>query len=301
MMAKWYSGTLGPKVSWHLSCRGGKPPKKTSPRKLVPTGNRTRARYVTGAWYHLSHSGVLFSFVSFPFGFSFFLILLIYLLIIYLLHIYYLFFLLPYFFLFYSYFSFFLFTYLSLTYFSLSFVFFLFLISFLLITLFLWFFFHSLSSFFPSFHSFLPSFFHSLFLPFFFLSFRPSFLPSSFPSFLPFFFPHCYLPSPDVGPIPPRTYSLNASGTNACSETQTVYQNIRNIHKGLTYLKSVVSKFVRTIAKDNTEHNTDNGYTSNPRIGIKIPDPAGNRTQFADNGLYYFSRLENCIAFITEF
>ena len=49
MMAKWYSGTLGPKASWHLSYRWGKSPRKTSPRKLVPTGDRTRARCVTSA------------------------------------------------------------------------------------------------------------------------------------------------------------------------------------------------------------------------------------------------------------
>ena len=35
--------------SWHLSYRWGKTPKKTSPRKPVPTGDRTRARCVTGA------------------------------------------------------------------------------------------------------------------------------------------------------------------------------------------------------------------------------------------------------------
>ena len=39
----------GPKVSWHLSDRWGKTPKKTSPRKRVPTGDRTRARCVTSA------------------------------------------------------------------------------------------------------------------------------------------------------------------------------------------------------------------------------------------------------------
>ena len=48
MMAKWYSGTLGPKASWQLSYRWGKPPKKTSPRKLVLTGDRTQARCMTG-------------------------------------------------------------------------------------------------------------------------------------------------------------------------------------------------------------------------------------------------------------
>ena len=73
MMAKWYSGTLGPKVSWHLYWKfcisdghiddnfslknylpdicltGEENPRKTSPRKPVPTGDRTRALYVTGA------------------------------------------------------------------------------------------------------------------------------------------------------------------------------------------------------------------------------------------------------------
>ena len=48
MMAKWYSGTLGPKASRHLSL-GEENPRKTSPRKLVPTGDQTRARCVTSA------------------------------------------------------------------------------------------------------------------------------------------------------------------------------------------------------------------------------------------------------------
>ena len=42
-------GPWGPKVSWHLCYRWGKTPKKISPRKLVPTGDRTRARCVTSA------------------------------------------------------------------------------------------------------------------------------------------------------------------------------------------------------------------------------------------------------------
>ena len=41
-------GPWGPKVSRHLSYRWGKSRKET-PRKLVPTGDRTRARCVTGA------------------------------------------------------------------------------------------------------------------------------------------------------------------------------------------------------------------------------------------------------------
>ena len=47
-MVKWYSGTLGPKVSRHLSYMWGKIPKKPDPGN-VPTGDRTRARCVTGA------------------------------------------------------------------------------------------------------------------------------------------------------------------------------------------------------------------------------------------------------------
>ena len=42
-------GPCGPKVSRHFSYRWRKTPRKTSPRKLVPTENRTRARCVTGA------------------------------------------------------------------------------------------------------------------------------------------------------------------------------------------------------------------------------------------------------------
>ena len=42
-------GPCGAKVSWHLSYRWGKTPKRTSPKKHVQTGDRTRARSVTGA------------------------------------------------------------------------------------------------------------------------------------------------------------------------------------------------------------------------------------------------------------
>ena len=38
---------------------------------------------------------------------------------------------------------------------------------------------------------------------------------------------------------------------------------------------------VRASANDSTGQNTDKGHTPNPRIEIKIPDPAGNRTRAA--------------------
>ena len=38
---------------------------------------------------------------------------------------------------------------------------------------------------------------------------------------------------------------------------------------------------VRASAEDNTGQNGNKGYTPNPMIEIKIPDPAGNRTRAA--------------------
>ena len=53
--AKWYSGTLGGLKFPDICLTGEENPEKTSPRKLVPTGDRTRAPCVT--CYHLLHSG----------------------------------------------------------------------------------------------------------------------------------------------------------------------------------------------------------------------------------------------------
>ena len=39
--------------------------------------------------------------------------------------------------------------------------------------------------------------------------------------------------------------------------------------------------YVRTSTADSTGQSTEKGHTPNPRIGIKIPDPAGNRTRVA--------------------
>ena len=49
MMAKWYWGTLGAQSFPTFVLQVRKNPEKTSPRKLVPTGDRIRARCVTGA------------------------------------------------------------------------------------------------------------------------------------------------------------------------------------------------------------------------------------------------------------
>ena len=45
--AKWYSGTLGGLKFPDMCLTGEEKPQKTSPRKPVPTGDRTRARCVT--------------------------------------------------------------------------------------------------------------------------------------------------------------------------------------------------------------------------------------------------------------
>ena len=47
--AKWYSGTLGAESFLTFVLQARKAPEKTSSRKLVQTGDRTRARCVTSA------------------------------------------------------------------------------------------------------------------------------------------------------------------------------------------------------------------------------------------------------------
>ena len=42
---------------------------------------------------------------------------------------------------------------------------------------------------------------------------------------------------------------------------------------------------VRASVGDSTGQNTDKGRTPNPRIGIKIPDPAENRTRAGLEGM----------------
>ena len=42
MMTKWYSGTMGPKASWHLSYSWGKTPKKPHPGNLFRLGIEPR-------------------------------------------------------------------------------------------------------------------------------------------------------------------------------------------------------------------------------------------------------------------
>ena len=59
-------------------------------------------------------------------------------------------------------------------------------------------------------------------------------------------------------------------------------EHTRQIHKGGRASLNVCGQHnVRASAEDRTGLNTDKGHTLNPRIEIKIPDPAGNRTRAA--------------------
>ena len=55
--AKWYSGTLGPKVSWHLSCRWEKTQKKNLTQETCPDrGSNPGPLRDKREYYHLLHS-----------------------------------------------------------------------------------------------------------------------------------------------------------------------------------------------------------------------------------------------------
>ena len=57
-------------------------------------------------------------------------------------------------------------------------------------------------------------------------------------------------------------------------------RNTRQIHKGGSP-RMCRQHNVRASAGDSTGQNIDKGHSPNPRIGILIPDPAGNRTRAA--------------------
>ena len=74
----------------------------------------------------------------------------------------------------------------------------------------------------------------------------------------------------------PGTYYPNAHG----SEPAEGAGHTRQEHKGgPPWICG--KKIIRASARDNTGQNTKQGYTLSPRIGIKNPDPAGNRIRYA--------------------
>ena len=92
-----------------------------------------------------------------------------------------------------------------------------------------------------------------------------------------------YSPSPNLGLTPPGTKTqmpvcqMPVEGaTNNRPEYQTDFTRAGLLICG--------QQNVRASTRDNTRQNTDKGHTSSPRIQIKIPAPAGNRTQAAARG-----------------
>ena len=55
--AKWYSGTVGPKVSWHLSYRWGKPRKNLTQETCPERGSNPGPLRDKRSCYHLLHRG----------------------------------------------------------------------------------------------------------------------------------------------------------------------------------------------------------------------------------------------------
>ena len=74
-----------------------------------------------------------------------------------------------------------------------------------------------------------------------------------------------------------RTYNPNVLGSDAYRESNRLWTRKLDIYQGRASL-NVWSAQCQASAGNNTGQNTDKGHTPSPRIGIKIPDPAGNRT-----------------------
>ena len=83
-----------------------------------------------------------------------------------------------------------------------------------------------------------------------------------------------YLPSPNLGLTPPGTYKPNARGSDACRGSNSLWTRTldRYTREGLP--ECVLS----TLSGPPPKTTQDRTHTPNPRIGIKIPDPAGNVT-----------------------
>ena len=99
-----------------------------------------------------------------------------------------------------------------------------------------------------------------------------------FLSFFSFFFK--YLSSPNLGLTPPGSHNPNARESDACRGSNCLWTRTldRYIRAGLP--ECVVST-MSGLPPKTARQITDKGKTPNPRIGKKIPDPAGNRTRAA--------------------
>ena len=98
-------------------------------------------------------------------------------------------------------------------------------------------------------------------------------------SSLLFFF--MYLPSPNLGLTPPRTYNSNARGSDAYRGSNRLWIRTLDRYTRVGLPECVVSTMSGPPPETAQDRIQDKGHTPNPRIGIKIPDPAGNRTWIA--------------------
>ena len=98
-------------------------------------------------------------------------------------------------------------------------------------------------------------------------------------TFLSFFF--MYLPSPDIGLTPPRTYNSNARGSDAYRGSNCLWTITLDRHTRAGLPKCVVSTMSGPPPETARDRTQDKEHTPNPRTGIKIPDPARNRTWVA--------------------
>ena len=142
----------------------------------------------------------------------------------------------------------------------------------LLLLLLLFFFFFCSSSFVLLLLLLLLLFF--LFFFFFFFCSSSSFVVVLLLLLLLFFFLlllFAYLSSPNLWLTPPGTYKPNVRGSYASRGSNSLWMRTLDIHKACGHHN------VRAFAEDNTRQHTKD--RPNPRIGVEIPDPAGNRTR----------------------
>ena len=98
--------------------------------------------------------------------------------------------------------------------------------------------------------------------------------------FLSFVFLH--LPSSNLGLTHPGTYNPNARGSDACKGSNCLWTGTLDRYTRAGLPECVVSTMSGPLPETAQERSQiKDTHTPNPRTEIKIPDPAGNRTQAA--------------------
>ena len=97
------------------------------------------------------------------------------------------------------------------------------------------------------------------------------------------FFFFVYLPFPNLGlrPTPHGIYKPNARRSDACRGSNSLWTRTLDRYTKAGLPECVVSTMSGPPPETAQERTQDKGHTPNHRIGIKIPDPAGNGTWVA--------------------